>query len=178
MTAVRSTRGLAAGRPGTPHNRTQRDAVKTLCGICQTRRARPGAPRPGPGRGVHRVPCLARGFPTHHTSLNNLPIPALRSNAAPRRHHPASPRPPISAPAMTDDASQSALRSTRNRPRTAVHRRCSRCGRGRPGRWRRRSCHSPRRAPLARDLPEAALRATSSRLATRFSAASLTCAVE
>jgi hypothetical protein len=46
----------------------------------------------------------------------------------PGAHHPASPRPPISAPAITDDASRSALRSTRNRPRRAVRRGASTAG--------------------------------------------------
>jgi hypothetical protein len=35
MTAVPQHQGSAAGRPGTPHNRTQRDAINTLGGICQ-----------------------------------------------------------------------------------------------------------------------------------------------
>jgi hypothetical protein len=43
---------------------------------------------------------------------------------------------PFCALVITDEASPLALRSTRNRPRTAMHRRCSGCSRGLPRRWR------------------------------------------
>ena len=84
--------------------------------------------------------------------------------------------PPLAA--VPDGSLPGALRSTRNHPRKAMHRRCqSPAG---EGYWDDgasvRAIHD-RTGTLARDLPETALHATSRRPTTRPSAAPFTCAV-
>ena len=85
--------------------------------------------------------------------------------------------PPSTRRRIPDGRHRAALRSTRNRLRTAMHRRCIRLRSrlpddGADARARRRACRV-----LARDLPEAALHVASRRPTTQPSAASLTCAV-
>jgi hypothetical protein len=78
---------------------------------------------------------------------------------------------------IPNDSHHAALPSTRNRPRTAMHRRChslavEAAGRCANARAIRRACRV-----LARDLPETALRVASRHPTIQPLAASLTCAV-
>jgi hypothetical protein len=85
---------------------------------------------------------------------------------------------PTSALAITDEASPFALCSTRNRSRTAMHRRGPVAGgqelRDDGAGVRAKDDHA---GVLARDLPETALHVTSRRLTTRSLAAPFTCSV-
>jgi hypothetical protein len=76
---------------------------------------------------------------------------------------------------MTDEASPFALRSTRNRPRTALHRRRTCPSRGRPGEDAKASVHV--RLQAVPEICQKLRYTTSRRHTTQPSAAPLTCAV-
>ena len=114
----------------------------------------PGRPRLLPGTSASSQDCTVASRQSRH-SRSNATAPRVRKFLTPLQGHSRPshfPRAALTLPrlqatpttayplAITDEASPFALRSTRNRQRTAMHRRCPHSGRGLLGRWCRCSC--------------------------------------